>query len=544
MLARTCDRYPRIGVLLGLLLVAENVQAQTELRRWSIAGINYVDSLPDLDGDAFPELVIGNYTFGQQNYGRVYAIGSLANQVLYTYQGTQNSYLGANVTTLGDVSGDGFPDFAAGSLRGTLVFDGRNGTLLFESPAQSVRILPLGDMTGDDLAEFLVAGQLLYQGGSFELLYGIQPPPNAYSFGLWATTLGDVDGDGITDFAVGAPGGSQIFKVGRVYAFSGAKGALLYELVGESPYDLFGAKVAGSGDLTGDGIGDLVVAAPSLLVQSPSGLSKGRLSFYNGRTGELFAQLDAPANYTQLGDNLDEAGDVDGNGTGDLLVFARQVGPSGKDLIWTVDGATREILYALDGSISPPFVGGGLDWNGDDFPDFMTYPYPIPYWVLYSGAPKGVSVFGKPCAPKGKEAPRIGASGVAEIGDAFPIHLSRVKPFERALLVLGIPGTVATERIRSSTRDCALGLVPQTWILSVASEVRPGAGVATVELEIPNDPTLVGSQFDAQWLVLDGPTGLRPMASTRILSVQIQPAGTNPTVRFPATGSTRSPRVR
>src|ERR1043166_7529105 len=83
-------------------------------------------------------------------------------------------------------------------------------------------------------------------------------------FGESVTGIGDVNGDGIADVAVGAPGAD------RAYIISGATRAVLRTLADPNGTGhRFGFAVANAGDLNGDGIDDLAVGAPGL---SPSPL--------------------------------------------------------------------------------------------------------------------------------------------------------------------------------------------------------------------------------------------------------------------------------
>jgi hypothetical protein len=78
--------------------------------------------------------------------------------------------------------------------------------------------------------------------------------------------VGDVDGDGIPDVAVGAPGQNRAGQddQGRAFVFSGATGARLQTLDDPVPQAQahFGSALAGVGDVDGDGVPDLAVGAP------------------------------------------------------------------------------------------------------------------------------------------------------------------------------------------------------------------------------------------------------------------------------------------
>ena len=110
-------------------------------------------------------------------------------------------------------------------------------------------------------------------------------------FGSSVAGVGDVDGDGLDDFFVGAR--QQVIGPGAGYAtvFSGATGLPLpnLSLTGLAAGDQFGRAVAGAGDVNGDGVPDLIVGAP---LADPGGLSSaGQVTVFSGATGAALPGL-------------------------------------------------------------------------------------------------------------------------------------------------------------------------------------------------------------------------------------------------------------
>src|SRR6266571_1684902 len=103
--------------------------------------------------------------------------------------------------------------------------------------------------------------------------------------------VGDLDGDGVSDYLVGAydhPWNKNEHQ-GRAFVFSGQSGKLLFTIDDPTPqgYGAFGFAVAAAGDVNSDGVPDLLIGA---FGQEGS----GRAFVFSGKGGQLLYTLQAP----------------------------------------------------------------------------------------------------------------------------------------------------------------------------------------------------------------------------------------------------------
>jgi hypothetical protein len=188
----------------------------------------------------------------------------------------------------------------------------------------------------------------------------------------WGTTL-DLNGDGYADVAVGAPG-EQAVSTGYVYYYLGSGAGLTTtpnRLTG-SGSDGFGYSVASAGDVNGDGYADLVVGAPYY------NTTGGVYVYFGGPSGPTFHGVlnDAqPGVDGQFGYAVSSAGDVDGDGYADVIVSAPgDVNSTG--YVYLYKGGPSGLTLA-PGSLSALAVGFGSsiasagDVNGDGFGDIL-----------------------------------------------------------------------------------------------------------------------------------------------------------------------------
>jgi hypothetical protein len=130
--------------------------------------------------------------------------------------------------------------------------------------------------------------------------------------------IGDWDGDGVQDFAVGAPrDGTAAFGAGAVRVHSGANGRVLATLLGANYGDHFGEQVARIPDVNGNATDELLVSAPAA---DYKGDDSGSVYCFDGSSGTQLWRADGPMALVRFGTQVGGMGDVDGDGIGDVYV--------------------------------------------------------------------------------------------------------------------------------------------------------------------------------------------------------------------------------
>lgn len=327
-----------------------------------------VSGAGDVNGDGLSDVVIGDPFIARVHLVLGWGTGSPA--IAKTIEDDINpaSQFGASLSYAGDLNGDGYSDVVVGAPM-TPVVGGAGGLLLGQA------YVFLGPHGGWQASTSLSPIILTSPGGASD------------QFGYTVSCLGDVNADGFSDIAVGAPfaevNGNA--DAGAAYIYLGGGQFILNAVVDHSDVisgnleeEYKGQNIHGLGDINGDGISEynhstydyqndvwsrtLVKGTTSLLTDDPTGTIT-KSGFYS------------------YGLSVSNAGDVNGDGYDDLLVSAPEDAYSSQ---------TGGIVYVHHGnaagtySVTPNWTGyldystglGGFstasgDVNGDGYSDIV-----------------------------------------------------------------------------------------------------------------------------------------------------------------------------
>jgi hypothetical protein len=316
----------------------------------------------DVDGDGLGDVLIGapneNYSATEYMRGRAYLFSGATGQLLHTFQsaGTTNmAMFGMTVSAISDLDGDSRPDLLISAP-----LDNHNATTFKYWGAVYV----FSSATGQQLL------RISQDEADVHASFGL--------FGYSLATMPDWDGDGKPEIIIGNPGDADDDSgsvPGLVYIVSAKAGAPLLTIASNHAIDngQFGSSVAYLGDTNGDGQPDLAIGAPAERIGTTGALTGLvhllRLPAYSATPNITRSILTPPKPLEGglFGSGVKRVPDATGNGIDELAVSA--LGPilyssSKGDLVHLYSAAGGSPIQTFDlgltngvGNYLAPMVG-------------------------------------------------------------------------------------------------------------------------------------------------------------------------------------------
>jgi len=301
--------------------------------------------VPDISGDGLPDVVIAapHALVGGRFLGTVVARSPRTGEELWKREETESENLGWDLALAGDHDGDGHVDLFVGAPAAdsgrVYLLSGKTGGLLrtFVSPGNAGSfgwyVARIGDLDGDGRSDLAVGAPFVRKDGGEtighawvlssadgKVLRHWSGTDHRGGFGGVLAAVSDLDGDGKDEIAVAAPATEDQARVlpGEVWIYSGATGSELRHWTGRQPGEQFGRMVVGAGDVDGDGAEDLAIGAPWYRRDTADRV--GRIEIRSGRSGALLAELFGDEADCWFGWHIRRAPDPDGQGRPALLV--------------------------------------------------------------------------------------------------------------------------------------------------------------------------------------------------------------------------------
>ena len=285
--------------------------------------------------------------------------------------------LGNAVSNLGDINGDGIDDFIVGADEATT-----------NSRTDSGAAYVIFGRAGNTWSDIDLASSTDFVSGTTG--FRIEGAANDDDLGNAVSNLGDINGDGIDDFIIGAQFADPNSRTGAgaAYVIFGraagstwpdidlassadfVSGTTGFKIEGAAAGDQLGNAVSNLGDINGDGIDDFIVGADEATTNSRTDSGAAYVIF--GRAGNTWSDIDlasstdfvsgttgfrieGAAAFDDLGSAVSNLGDINGDGIDDFIIGARFAGPNsrfGSGAAYVIFGTCLPNDYELPSTIT------------------------------------------------------------------------------------------------------------------------------------------------------------------------------------------------
>ncbi len=351
----------------------------------------------DLNNDGRDDLAVGtiqiDFTAPPSGTGagkvNIHWGGATVNATVDTSRsyGSTGDAFGWSVSTTGDVNRDGRTDMAVGAPRHIVNEDNPGLAYVYLSGKGGPGATPNITLTGDDDGD---------------------------AFGYKTDICGDVDGDGYDDVLVTAPShnGTTDYDIGKAYLFLGDPAGIgtspAWTYTGGAQGDLFGYSAKGIGDVNGDGYDDIAIGAPT--ADTSTATDAGKVYVFYGHSSGPSTSPDVTLEGVQanghFGFSIGNLGDADADGLPDMSIGAPDVDNgtlSSAGAVYVVFGDSGGLSSTPDlakyGTTADMDFGNSLapggDGDGDGFADMLIGDYTAQGTFIFygSGAVKNPIVY-------------------------------------------------------------------------------------------------------------------------------------------------------
>ncbi|MDP3970271.1 MAG: FG-GAP-like repeat-containing protein [bacterium] len=279
--------------------------------------------------------------------------------------------VGSRVANVGDVNADGYEDVVVAATS--------NG----ENNVGAVYLIYGRDRRYAD-------NNLGDDNTNFVKFYG---STNDDRLGSSVSGAGDINGDGYSDFIIGAKyqngkgidSGAAYIIYGKADKYVDTEVSVFPKYFGDGARNFIAESVSGGGDVNGDGYDDLLIGAPYVSSRRGSAyLIYGSATELSGGNVNEAVEFSGESKYNYAGQSVAFAGDINGDGYDDMLVGAYRNSTSGSKAgaVYIIYGKAESFVnqsladaVKITGETSGDNLGSAVstagDVNNDGYDDFL-----------------------------------------------------------------------------------------------------------------------------------------------------------------------------